>query len=192
MIRSLMYLTASKPNIQFSICLYARYHANPKESHLVAVKRIFRKSTSGGCQILGEKLVCWSAKKQSSVAMSSAEAEYVDAAGCCAQVLWIKYTENFVPLPQKETVKAALATLGLVDENDPELSLTNLVNLSSLRIQYFSLTWRVLMLYIIKCLGGNQGLHDQLNINQQIIASSLCWGLDIDIASIVFSDLVPN
>ncbi|GKC37452.1 putative reverse transcriptase domain-containing protein [Tanacetum coccineum] len=49
-----------------------------------------RKSTSGGCQILGGKLVCWSAKKQSSVAMSSAEAEYVAAAGCCAQVLWIK------------------------------------------------------------------------------------------------------
>ncbi|GJR97018.1 retrovirus-related pol polyprotein from transposon TNT 1-94 [Tanacetum coccineum] len=49
-----------------------------------------RKSTSGGCQILGGKLVCWSAKKQSSMAMSSAEAEYVAAAGCCAQVLWIK------------------------------------------------------------------------------------------------------
>ncbi|GJV97556.1 retrovirus-related pol polyprotein from transposon TNT 1-94 [Tanacetum coccineum] len=54
-----------------------RYQANPKESHLVAVQRIFRKSTSGGCQILGGKLVCWSAKKQNSVAMSSAEAEYV-------------------------------------------------------------------------------------------------------------------
>ncbi|GKE03542.1 hypothetical protein Tco_1395560 [Tanacetum coccineum] len=49
-----------------------------------------RKSTSGGCQILRGKLVCWSAKKQSFVAMSSAEAEYVAAAGCCAQVLWIK------------------------------------------------------------------------------------------------------
>ncbi|GKA66647.1 retrovirus-related pol polyprotein from transposon TNT 1-94 [Tanacetum coccineum] len=61
-----------------------RYQANPKESHLVAVKRIFRKSTSGGCQILGGKLVCWSVKKQSSVAMSSAEAEYVPAVGCCA------------------------------------------------------------------------------------------------------------
>ncbi|GKD98682.1 hypothetical protein Tco_1382579, partial [Tanacetum coccineum] len=55
------------------------YQANPKESHLVIVKRIFR-----GCQILGGKLVCWSAKKQSFVEMSSAEAEYVAAAGCCA------------------------------------------------------------------------------------------------------------
>ncbi|GKD15204.1 retrovirus-related pol polyprotein from transposon TNT 1-94, partial [Tanacetum coccineum] len=93
MIWSLMYLTASRPDIQFFTCLCARYQANPKESHLVAVKRIFRylkgtsnlgllypkgsgfdlkaysdfdytgcnldkKSTSGGCQILGGKLVC--------------------------------------------------------------------------------------------------------------------------------------
>ncbi|GKC56224.1 retrovirus-related pol polyprotein from transposon TNT 1-94 [Tanacetum coccineum] len=46
-----------------------------------------RKSTSGGCQILSGKLVCWSAKKQSSMAMSSAEVEYVATAGCYAQVL---------------------------------------------------------------------------------------------------------
>ena len=49
-----------------------------------------RKSTSGACQILGNKLVCWSAKKQQSVAMSSAEAEYVADAGCCASILWMK------------------------------------------------------------------------------------------------------
>ncbi|GJX52599.1 retrovirus-related pol polyprotein from transposon TNT 1-94, partial [Tanacetum coccineum] len=42
MIGSLMYLIASRPDIQFSTCLCARYQANPKESHLVAVKRIFR------------------------------------------------------------------------------------------------------------------------------------------------------
>ncbi|GJV06092.1 retrovirus-related pol polyprotein from transposon TNT 1-94 [Tanacetum coccineum] len=46
-----------------------------------------RKSTSGGCQILSGKLVCWGVKKQSSLAMSSAKAEYEVAAGCCAQVL---------------------------------------------------------------------------------------------------------
>ncbi|GJZ93199.1 retrovirus-related pol polyprotein from transposon TNT 1-94 [Tanacetum coccineum] len=42
MIGSLMYLTSSRPDIQFSTCLCARYQANPKESHLIVVKRIFR------------------------------------------------------------------------------------------------------------------------------------------------------
>ncbi|GJS05525.1 hypothetical protein Tco_0322033 [Tanacetum coccineum] len=42
MIGSLMYLTASRPNIQFSSCLHARYQANPKKSYLIAVKKIFR------------------------------------------------------------------------------------------------------------------------------------------------------
>ena len=42
MIGSLLYLTASRPDIQFSVCLCARFQANPKESHLIAVKRIFR------------------------------------------------------------------------------------------------------------------------------------------------------
>nr|GFA00623.1 uncharacterized mitochondrial protein AtMg00810-like [Tanacetum cinerariifolium] len=49
-----------------------------------------KKSTSGSCQILGGKLVCWSAKKHQSIAMSSAEAEYVAAAGYCANILWMK------------------------------------------------------------------------------------------------------
>ncbi|GJY42580.1 hypothetical protein Tco_0430793 [Tanacetum coccineum] len=42
MIGSLMYLTASRLDIQFSTCLCARYQANPKESHLIIVKRIFK------------------------------------------------------------------------------------------------------------------------------------------------------
>jgi hypothetical protein len=42
MIGSLLYLTASRPDIMFSTCLCARYQANPKESHLIAVKRIYR------------------------------------------------------------------------------------------------------------------------------------------------------
>lgn len=42
MIGSLMYLTASRPDIVFSTCLCARFQAKPKESHLGAVKRIFR------------------------------------------------------------------------------------------------------------------------------------------------------
>nr|GEW10790.1 hypothetical protein [Tanacetum cinerariifolium] len=47
------------------------------------------KSTTGGCQFLGYKLISWQCKKQKVVATSSTEAEYVVAASCCAQVLWI-------------------------------------------------------------------------------------------------------
>ncbi|GKA18892.1 retrovirus-related pol polyprotein from transposon TNT 1-94 [Tanacetum coccineum] len=53
-----------------------------------------QKSTSGACQLLEGKLVCWSAKKQQSIAMSSTKAEYVAAAGCCANILWMKSQLN--------------------------------------------------------------------------------------------------
>ncbi|GKB29741.1 retrovirus-related pol polyprotein from transposon TNT 1-94, partial [Tanacetum coccineum] len=116
---------AGKPVNGTSYRRMIRYQSNPKESHLLAVKRILRylkitpnlglyypkcssfdlkgysdsdyagcnmdrKSTLGACQILSGKLVCWSAKKQQLVAMSSAEAEYVAVVGCCASILWMK------------------------------------------------------------------------------------------------------
>ncbi|GKD18472.1 hypothetical protein Tco_1207630, partial [Tanacetum coccineum] len=48
------------------------------------------KSTSGGAQFLGEKLVSWSSKKQDCTALSTAETEYVSLSTCCAQVLWMR------------------------------------------------------------------------------------------------------
>ncbi|KAJ9547168.1 hypothetical protein OSB04_019711 [Centaurea solstitialis] len=125
MVGSLMYLTASRPDIMFATCVCARYQAKPKESHLAAVKRIFRylkgtpyyglwypkglgfelqaysdadyggcnmdrKSTSGHIQLLGNKLVSWASKKQQCVSTSTAESEYVAAASCCSQVLWMQ------------------------------------------------------------------------------------------------------
>ncbi|GKC94375.1 hypothetical protein Tco_1159817, partial [Tanacetum coccineum] len=49
-----------------------------------------RKSTTGGCQFLGRRLISWQCKKQTIVATSTTEAEYVVAANCCGQVLWIQ------------------------------------------------------------------------------------------------------
>ncbi|GJV40833.1 hypothetical protein Tco_1419273 [Tanacetum coccineum] len=49
-----------------------------------------RKSTIGGCQFLGKRLISWQCKKQTIVANSTTEAEYVVAANCCGQVLWIQ------------------------------------------------------------------------------------------------------
>ncbi|GKA19570.1 hypothetical protein Tco_0699485 [Tanacetum coccineum] len=93
MIGSLMYLTSSRPDIIFVVCACARYQVNPKVSHLHAVKRIFRylkasldrKSTTGGCQFLGCRLISWQCKKQTVVANSITKAEYVAALSCCGQ-----------------------------------------------------------------------------------------------------------
>ncbi|GJW84316.1 hypothetical protein Tco_0157461 [Tanacetum coccineum] len=48
------------------------------------------KSKLGGLQFLGEKLVCWSSKKQDYTAMSTAEAEYVSLSAGCEQVIWMR------------------------------------------------------------------------------------------------------
>ncbi|GJW61810.1 putative ribonuclease H-like domain-containing protein [Tanacetum coccineum] len=99
MIGSLMYLTALRPDIMFAVCACARFQVTPKASHLNAVKRIFsdyggasldRKSTTGGCQFIGRRLIFWQCKKQTIVENSTTEAEYVAAANCCGQVLWIQ------------------------------------------------------------------------------------------------------
>jgi hypothetical protein len=127
MIGSLLYLTASRSDIMFSVCMRARFQANPKKAHLHAVKRILRylkhtpsvglwypkgatfdligysdseyagckidrKSTSGGCHLLGKSLVSWTSKKQNSVALSTTKAEHIAAGACCTQILYRKQT----------------------------------------------------------------------------------------------------
>jgi hypothetical protein len=53
---------------------------------------IDRKSTSSTCHFLVSSFVCWSAHKQFSVTQSTTEVEYVAAASCCSQILWIVQT----------------------------------------------------------------------------------------------------
>ncbi|GJW80560.1 hypothetical protein Tco_0144535 [Tanacetum coccineum] len=60
-----------------------------------------RKSTTGGCQFLGCRLISWQCKKQTVVTNSTTEAEYIDASNCCGQMLWIQnqlldYGYNFM------------------------------------------------------------------------------------------------
>nr|GEV48243.1 retrovirus-related Pol polyprotein from transposon TNT 1-94 [Tanacetum cinerariifolium] len=72
--------------------------------------------------------------------------------------LGILLSKNYDSFPPKEIVRAGLATLGLVDDKNPNISSTDLVNSSPLRIRYFLPILRVLMLLIGKCLGGNDTL----------------------------------
>jgi hypothetical protein len=127
MIGSLLYITTSRPDIMHVVGMVGRYQAAPKQSHLQAVKRIFRylketmtyglwyprnqnlqltaysdadwancvderKSTSGGAFFLGDSLVAWLSKKKGSISLSTTEVEYIAAATCCTQVLWMIQT----------------------------------------------------------------------------------------------------
>nr|GEZ40877.1 retrovirus-related Pol polyprotein from transposon TNT 1-94 [Tanacetum cinerariifolium] len=85
MIGSLMYLTASRLDIMFAVCACSRFLVTSKLSHLQAVKRIFRKSTTGGCQFFSRRLISWQCKKKTIVATSTTEVEYVSATNCCGQ-----------------------------------------------------------------------------------------------------------
>ncbi|GJR80576.1 copia protein, partial [Tanacetum coccineum] len=72
------------------------------------------KSTSGGLQFLGGKLVSWSSKKQDCTAMSTAEAEYVSLSACCAQVIWMRtqlldYGFKYNRIPMYCDSKSAIA-----------------------------------------------------------------------------------
>ncbi|KAK6116095.1 hypothetical protein DH2020_008364 [Rehmannia glutinosa] len=128
MIGSLLYLTASRPDILHAVYLCARFQSNPKESHMSAVKRIFRylkgtiqyglfypkneifslkgySDSDYAGNIDDRKSISWIMsifkrlpsflvfkEAKLSVSLSTAEAEYIFAAFCCTQLLWMKQT----------------------------------------------------------------------------------------------------
>ncbi|GJX25692.1 retrovirus-related pol polyprotein from transposon TNT 1-94 [Tanacetum coccineum] len=82
MIGSLMYLTASRQDIFFAVCACARdspFDLEAFSNSDYARASLDRKSTTGGCQFLGKRLISWQCKKQTIVANSTTEAEYVAA-----------------------------------------------------------------------------------------------------------------
>ncbi|GKD79981.1 hypothetical protein Tco_1342602 [Tanacetum coccineum] len=88
MIGSLMYLTTSRPDIMFAVCACARdspFDWEAFSDSVYAGASLDRKSTTGGFQFLGKRLILWQCKKQTIVANSTTEAEYVAAANCCGQ-----------------------------------------------------------------------------------------------------------
>ncbi|GJS36107.1 hypothetical protein Tco_0534489 [Tanacetum coccineum] len=98
MIGSLMYLTASRPDIIFTD---SPFDLEAYTDSDYAGASLDKKSTTGGCQFLRRRLISWQCKKQTIVAISTTEAEYVAASSCCGHVLWIlnqmlDYGYNFI------------------------------------------------------------------------------------------------
>ncbi|GKE98573.1 hypothetical protein Tco_0021924 [Tanacetum coccineum] len=96
MIGTLLYLIASRPDLQVAICRCARHQARPTEKHLHAVKGIFRYlrgTVNRGLWYLKDSSIALTAfadADHKNAAISSTEVEYIAMSGCCAQILWMR------------------------------------------------------------------------------------------------------
>ncbi|GKB80229.1 retrovirus-related pol polyprotein from transposon TNT 1-94 [Tanacetum coccineum] len=81
MVGTLMYLTSSRPDLVYAVSFADADHAGCQDT---------RHSIYESMQLLGDRLVRWSSKRQKSAAISSMKAEYTALSGCCAQVLWMR------------------------------------------------------------------------------------------------------
>ncbi|GJX25219.1 hypothetical protein Tco_0231515 [Tanacetum coccineum] len=123
MVGTLMYLTSSRTNLVYAVCMCARYQARPTEKHLHAAKRIFQYLRGTVNQGL------WYSKDSASALTAFADvdhagcqdtrrstsgAEYIALSGCCDQVLWMilqltDYDLGFNKIPMYCDNKSAIA-----------------------------------------------------------------------------------
>ncbi|GJR68625.1 putative RNA-directed DNA polymerase [Tanacetum coccineum] len=117
-IGSLMYLTSSRPDLVLLCTLSSTTNSKAPQGAFSDADHAgcldTRKSTSGGIQFLGDKLVSWMSKKQNCTAMSLAEAEYVALSASCAQVMWMRtqlqdYGFNYNKIPLYCDSQSAIA-----------------------------------------------------------------------------------
>ncbi|CAL9010923.1 unnamed protein product [Prunus brigantina] len=113
LVGSLLYLTATRPDMMYAACLLARFMHSPTNKHYGTAKRVLRyvqgfcdsdwsgseddmKSTSGYAFTFGSGVFSWASVKQQCVALSTAEAEYVSASEATAQATWLRFVlEDF-------------------------------------------------------------------------------------------------
>ncbi|GJZ89010.1 ribonuclease H-like domain-containing protein [Tanacetum coccineum] len=93
LVGKLIYLTNTRPDISYAVHYLSQFMHAPLVSHLDAALRVLRylkgSSRSGYCVFLGDSLVTWKSKKQSTLSRSSAEAEYRSMASATCEVIWL-------------------------------------------------------------------------------------------------------
>nr|GEW47221.1 hypothetical protein [Tanacetum cinerariifolium] len=111
MIKSLMYLTSSRPDLVFAVCMCARYQAKPTEKHLHAVESYKDTSIALTAYAYADHA---GIKTQEEVLLAMPKVEYIALSGCCAQILWMRsqltdYGFEFKKIPMYCDTKSVIA-----------------------------------------------------------------------------------
>ncbi|KAI5317697.1 hypothetical protein L3X38_037404 [Prunus dulcis] len=112
-IGSLLYLTATRPDLMYAASLLSRFMNSPTKTHMGVAKRVLRyvqgtlsygieyagseddsRSSSSYAFSFGSRAFSWASVKQNTVALSTAEAEYVSASKATAQAIWLRFVLN--------------------------------------------------------------------------------------------------
>ncbi|GJR18277.1 hypothetical protein Tco_0966804 [Tanacetum coccineum] len=207
MIGSLMYLTASRPDITFVVCACARdspFNLEAFSDSDYAGASLDRKSTTGGCQFLGKRLISWQCKKQTIVANSTTEAEYVAAANCCGQIddsnglemlldefevktaylrrhLKLEDVDGISSLPNTEIFEQ-LALIGYASDSDK----------LTFQKGHFSPQWRFLIHTILHCLSPKNTAWEQFSSNIGTAIICLATNRTFNFSKMIFEGMVKN
>ena len=111
----LTYLYNTRPDLNFSVGLINRFMQEPRQSHLLAAKRIMRKSTAGYIFFYGGAPISWSSTKEPVVALSSCEAEYIAASEATCQAVWLDALIKELQLEKSGKVKLLVDNKSVID-----------------------------------------------------------------------------
>nr|GEV50541.1 uncharacterized mitochondrial protein AtMg00810-like [Tanacetum cinerariifolium] len=151
-----------------------------------------RKSTIGGCQFLGCRVISWQCKKQTTVATLSTEAEYVAAASYCGQVLWIQnhiitvvsYKLMLFGL-MKDVVHLMLLEFARMGYEKPPFKLT-------FYKAFFSAQWKFLIHTIVQCMSAKRIAWNGFSSSMTSAVICLAIGRKFNFSKYIFDSMVRD
>ncbi|GKB27946.1 putative ribonuclease H-like domain-containing protein [Tanacetum coccineum] len=203
MIRSLMYLTASRPDIMFAVCAYARDSSFDLEAFSdsdYAGASLERKSTTGGCQFLSKRLISWQCKKQTIVVNSTTEAEFEDD---ISDEFGVKTDSCKVNAARQDLVLLSKMRSDLhFNDEDGITCLTNTAIFENLALMgyesdsdkltfqkaLFSFQWKYLIHTILHCLSSKSTSWNEFSTNIAYAVICLATSQKFNFSKLIFDE----
>ncbi|GKA51698.1 putative ribonuclease H-like domain-containing protein [Tanacetum coccineum] len=191
MIGSLIYLTSSRPYIMFVVYLPFDLVAYADSEYARA--SLDRKSTTRGCQFLRCRLISWQCKKQTVVANSTTEGEYVAASSCCGQVLWIQnQLLDYGDLQLEDAEGINCLSNATIFEQLSLMGYEKLSHKLTFYKAFFSPQWKFLIHTILQCLSAKTTAWNEFSSTMASVIICLATNQKFNFFKYIFESMVKN